>query len=374
MADYVKHHYVPQYYFKLFSKGDRRIHLLFKKDERIILNASIKDQCYHNKFYGTTSNENLLSTIEAVHSKTLKKILAIVWNEVEGPYETEVIAKDFSLLWEIPIFQRSRSKLQIHKESPAMESMCLEFFRLHLESQPNAEENREIIEQIKKGNIRVIESPQHAILRSLDVGFECTKLFSDLNFYFLRNCTGYPFLFSDSPVVFCNTYYKNVKDRGVLGAQTPGLQIFYPLDSDTLLMLIDDQVYGGWYKNNLVVDLVEESDVSQLNALQLHHSSDSVYFADACYVEYVERLWNIHKHFIQQPRMIFKEEKGWLVDGKPVDGILYHTYEPQLNINLDLSFIECTPIKASDYKPRKRDPELVKKYGSKRPGLEEYKA
>ena len=135
--------------------------------------------------------------------------------------------------------------------------MVLELFKCHIESRQDIENNEEIIKHIKNGNFRIIESPQHAIARSLSVSKDAVKLISDLDYYLLRNHTDYPFIFSDSPVVFYNTYYYNVKNRGVLGAQTLGLQIFYPLNSDTLLMLVDNQVYEGWYKENLFVDLIE---------------------------------------------------------------------------------------------------------------------
>ena len=201
--------------------------------------------------------------------------------------------------------------------------------------------------------------PQDTVIRSIDIALQNALLITDLNYYILRNHTDYPFVFSDAPVVFYNTYYQNVKNRGVLGMQTPGLQIFYPLNSNTVLMLIDDQIYRGWYKQSLFIDLIERSDVSQLNALQLHHSYQSIYFADVKDKEYIYDLRAAHKNRIIQPELRFVERDGWLVDGKPVDGTLYQMYEPQLNIELNLSFIDCTPISESEYKPRKRSPELV---------------
>jgi len=126
-------------------------------------------------------------------------------------------------------------------------------------------------------------------------------------------------------------------------------------------MLIDDQVYEGRYKRSLFIDLIERSDVSQLNALQLHHSYNSIYFVDERDKEYIAELWSIHKHAIIKPKVRFVRRDGWLVDGKSVDGILYQLYEPQLNIKLNMSFIECQTISESEYKPRKRSPELVNK-------------
>jgi hypothetical protein len=45
MTYHVKQHFVPRFYFKLFTRGDRRIHVLLKKENRIITNVSIKGQC-----------------------------------------------------------------------------------------------------------------------------------------------------------------------------------------------------------------------------------------------------------------------------------------------------------------------------------------
>jgi hypothetical protein len=47
-----------------------------------------------------------------------------------------------------------------------------------------------------------------------------------------------------------------------------------------------------------------------------------------------------------------------LIDGKPAECV-YHWFERQINFRLSLSFIDCTPIAESDYKPARRSPELV---------------
>ena len=50
MAANASHHYVPQFYFKLFNGGERLISVLLTKDGRIIPRASIKGQCTRHKF------------------------------------------------------------------------------------------------------------------------------------------------------------------------------------------------------------------------------------------------------------------------------------------------------------------------------------
>ena len=52
MPERVNQHFVPQFYFKNFSGGDPKIHLLLKRTDRIIFNAAIKGQCAENPWYG----------------------------------------------------------------------------------------------------------------------------------------------------------------------------------------------------------------------------------------------------------------------------------------------------------------------------------
>ena len=269
--------------------------------------------------------------------------------------------RHLACIWEAIVFQRSRTELQVVKLSAAQEKMCLELFKEHLKVAPDIECREEMVGQLEQGHFRITESPQVAVSRSIDIALEGVMLISDLDFHVLRNQTYYPFIFSDSPVVFQNTYYQNVTHRGVLGYQTPGLQIFYPLNSETMLLLLDDQVYGGQRLESFVVDITRRSDVSQLNALQLHHSLDAVYFANRDSQEYIAKLWAAHKCSVIPPRNRFVKRTNWLVDNKPADTI-YQNFEPQLNIKLDLSFIDCTPIHESEYRFRRRSPDLVEEY------------
>jgi len=46
------------------------------------------------------------------------------------------------------------------------------------------------------------------------------------------------------------------------------------------------------------------------------------------------------------------------VDGKPPEGELMQLMEPQLDFDLDLSFIECDPVAETDYVYTPRSPDL----------------
>jgi hypothetical protein len=355
MANLVNQHFVPMYYFRLFTGGRRSIHVLLKSNDTIIKNASIKGQCAHNRFYGPKNIEEIFSRLEANHSNALKYWIDLAWSSHPTSFEPKYLSN----LWEAIIFQRARTDMEIKKVAPAWEAFHLEIFKEYLRNKESPEFFAEFVKEVKNGNIRITESPQSTVFRLIQTAIQSVLLVSDLYWCILRNHSDYPFIFSDAPVIFYNSYYRNVKDRGVLGLQTPGLQIFYPLNSETLVMMSDSQVYKGRALDNIIIDITERSDVSQLNALQLHHSANSVYFSDADDEEYVSSLWLAHKNRLVPPKTNFEIPQGWLVDGKPPNGILYHIFEPQLNIELDLSFVECTPIDPRDYKVRHRSPELV---------------
>jgi hypothetical protein len=349
---------VPKFYFRLFTRGDRRIHLLHKKDERILLNASIKGQCARHRFYGPEEVEALFIPLEDQQSVALRQIRDLAWSPAPALLEPHHLAR----VWEAVLLQRARTELEIEKRSAAREALFLEMFTEYLKRKPGIENREAILEYVQCGHFRITLEPQPVVARSIATALKSVPLISDLGFYVLRNQTDFPFLFGDSPVVFCNTYYQNVTHRGVLRLQTPGLQIFYPIDSRTMLLLLDDQVYGARYPRPLVIDVDKRCDASQLNALQLHHSLHTVYFADARDQEYVADLWEAHKRAIRQPKDRIEKRKEWLVDGQRVDDGLFHTFEPHLNIKLSLSFIECVPIDPTKYTFRRRSPELYQEH------------
>jgi len=347
-------HFVPQFYFRQFTGGDPRIQLLLKAESRIIHNASIKGQCARHGFYGSDEIERFFSQLEKRHSKVLNNIIELAWT----PRSNEVAVELFDWMWEAILFQRARTQLQINKLSPAWEALYLEMFKRYVEHSNDIDIKVPLLEHIECGNFRLIHDPIASTLMQISTLLESTLLISDLDFRILRNQTDSPFIFSDSPVVFHNTYCQNVTTRGVLGLQCPGLQIFWPLNNHTLLFLLDPEVYSMRPDMGLVIDICQRSDISQLNALQLHHSLRATYFSYTAASEYVSDLWFAHKRSIVEPRYSFNPSKRCLVLGEVVDDLL-HLFEPQINIVLDLSFVHCVPVRASDFRFRHRSPDLV---------------
>jgi hypothetical protein len=349
-------HFVPQFYFRMFIGDARRVHLLLKNDRRIILDAPIKGQCARHRFH-SAEIERQFSALEGQHSRALRQWRDLAWS-APVPLEPEHLAG----LWHAVLLQRARTELELEKTAPAHEAVMLEMFSEHVRRSPGIEDREQLLQYLERGNITIKENPQRLAALAISSAIESTLLISDLDVHVLRNRTDYPFLFGDSPAVFYNTLYRNVTHRGVLGYQTPGLQIFYPVDSRTLIMLLDAEAYRGRYRDSLTVDVESRCDVSQLNALQIHHSHRAIYFGDACHRDYVLDLWDAHAPAIADHRDQLHNRKGWLVKGERVDDNLYHVFEPHLNIRLALSFIECEPVHPAKYEFRRRSPDLYEEH------------
>lgn len=194
----------------------------------------------------------------------------------------------------------------------------------------------------------------------MEFALDSTPLLSDLGFCVLRNHTDYPFVFSDSPVVFYNMLMRNVTSRGVLGFQSPGLQMFFPLEAKITLMFYDKKAYE--LSHNGYIDITERSDVSQLNALQLKHSLNTVYFGDWQAQEYVANLWAAHGRNHHSPLDKTRELHGALVNGIPQENSGWLTFEPHLDHRLSLSFLKCHPLSDSGKFPGYRTPALLEEH------------
>lgn len=352
MADRANQHFVPKFYFRNFSTDHCTIGSLLIRDGRIIDRAPIKGQCARKNFYGCKELESLFSDLEGRHSSAIVAALDVANNAASADFSIAEIS-DFL---QAVMFQRSRTALEIDKSKSTREKFTLELFRQYVMSSKHPR-SKEMSDHIAAGNVSMNEPPHVVVCRSIRTALDCVMGITDLSLCLIRNRTDYPFIFSDAPVVFYNSYCRRVRNRGVLGVQCPGLQIFFPLNPWTLALLFDADKYSGSFKEYLQYDTYSRSDVSQMNALQLHHALNAVYFRDAEHREYVYDLWNTHRHSFRPIKDQLDLNADFWVDGKPVDGQLIHNFEPQVGFDLSLSFMECDPISQHEYQFTPRSPE-----------------
>ena len=351
MAGPKNHHFVPQYYFRLFTGGAKHVCAYLTQHDRIVPRAPIRGQCARHKFYGNQAIESTFSHLEGEHASCLRVLIQASTTGDASAFSDA----DFVRLIQAIAFQRWRTELEAEKEFPAYESWLLAGFTEHLREEMPPDQFAEYLASVERGDVRITESPTSTVLRQISVALMCYPLLVDMELCLIRNYSDYPFVFSDSPVVFYNSYCKHVTHRGVLGLQAPGLQIFYPLTPTLQVMLIDAEVYSGRFLRGPFCEITERSDVSQLNLLQLHHSNAVVYMADDRHSQYVQTLYRAHSSRIVKPKTEFRPISSH--DLPAVEAL--HIFEPQLNHDLTLSFVDCEPVSPNATTPKYRSPEVV---------------
>jgi Protein of unknown function (DUF4238) len=345
MAKASNQHWIPQFYFRMFSGGTPKINLLIKDESRVILNAPIKGQSARRGFYGSEATEKGIAAIESQHAIVLKQ--CIQFARVGSLAGLSTV--DHRRLCDAALFQRSRTQLELNKQAPAMEvvsTLALENYCLSLKT---AEEKAAAIRIIESGQISTAEPREQALSRAMSVAIEHSKNILDLGIKLFRNQTELPFVFGDSPVIFFNQYGENIADRGVLGVKNPGIQIFWPLNSKLMLLLIDEAKYRGEGVENPVFDITKPADIRQLNVLQFHHSNNIIYFGDPTHAESVEREWNREKLKVMRPEISIESRPDLTVRGRSKPDKLVVFFEKQLNIKLRLSFLTCIPAAPNQF-------------------------
>jgi len=354
MADKKNQHFVPQFYFKNFSGGKPYINLMSTENGRIISNAGIKGQCARSYFYGPKENEEIISGFEQHVKAILDGFIKIKTdNDFQKLYERD----DFTRIYFAVLFQRLRTEREVLKVKRSTDEFTIETFKHYLE-------NREGTPDIIKNNMDKINSKNMKIQRPLayyfalhfDHLYTSTNYLIDLGIHVLKNKTSIPFIFGDSPVVFYNQYYREVKKRGVIGLQTPGLMIFFPLSPDTVLLLLDENVYECPWSNNGIYEISEDFDVKHINKLQLHNALKTVYFPESMPHKTILTYWKQEKNNLKPP------QSGISKDPVYVAGILRKnvmlTMDSQIPYILKLSFINSDVIDDSQYQVRRRCPEI----------------
>lgn len=73
MADKENQHFVPQYYFRFFSKDQKSVSLLRIINGTVVETAPIKGQASKSYFYGGAAVERQITEIESSFIASLKK-------------------------------------------------------------------------------------------------------------------------------------------------------------------------------------------------------------------------------------------------------------------------------------------------------------
>jgi predicted thioredoxin/glutaredoxin len=345
MTSRKNHHFVPQFYFHFFSGDENCINVLHRATGRVHTNAPIKGQACKKLFYGSDTIESALGIMESAAATALKRLI-----ELQNPMLADHEQIELVLAW--IALQRARTQAARQADQPAQDKML----RLWLEVQIN---NDETLDDEKARELRdslngITSDPIRNQAMRMKVAMEMAGAMDDLSLIMLVNKTNRPFLFGDAPVVFYNAYYRNVIDRGVLGMDTPGLMVFFPVGPKVTLVLVDSARYTVKGVRNHQIMLRDLRDVAALNRLQIHAASTCVYFQDEKMGRYVIHLWEEERKSLNDHSGKVVQAPGFDADTGEALGDILHTFEPQLPYRLRLSFLGCQAAEARHYQISRR--------------------
>jgi hypothetical protein len=339
------HHFVPKFYFRMFSKDQKSICVLNRANGSAYFRAPLKNQASKNWFYGNDEAETVLGEIEGKSAAAFK---CLIETQAPGDLDEETVT------WLLAHITLQRARTQAARD--AGQPLADKFTQLYMESAIGStpdmrDEERELL----LSAIPFISAdPVQAQGLEMHVALENCASLSDLFPLLLVNKTNRPFIFGDAPSVFYNAYYRNVRLRGVLGFETPGLMAILPLGEQLCLMLLDASSYELRGARDNKVAVRDLRDVAALNALQLHAASDCVYFADPAHAAYVKSLW-------EAERMVLAPHLGTVIQAPAKDAVtgadrgeILHGFQPQLPYNLRLSFLKNPVLGDKDYRFSRR--------------------
>ena len=261
MPENKKHHYVPRFYLKRFSKNLKSINLWNIGSEKKIIGANLKNQCYRDYFYGENPGpEQALGIVEGQAAEIFRRI------ERSGCPPPPKSADHLHLIMFIAV-QHLRTKRSVSELQDMTDKMAQEAFG------PVAEQDGIDLSRIKIG----LSEPG---LLAVQTALEGYPLLIDLACKLIVNITASEFVTSDNPVVTYNQLFRHDRVTGNSGFGCKGLLVFVPLSPRYGLVLYDYNVYRVGSDREPSIIVSNERDIHEVNTLQACNAEDNIYFSD----------------------------------------------------------------------------------------------
>jgi len=275
MAKNKKQHYVPKSYLKFFSQDGEHLcrYNLKSKDS---IRVSINKICQSKYFYGNGLElEKQLSKLEQKHVEILRNLI--------DAQNLEILTDgDLYHLCSFLLLQYMRTKDEKTMSNKATGIFFSNIVKPLMKSDEDLMRNGITEEFIDSLSI-TFQGAEH--WNMMVIALTEMDLISDLKPILIINKSNRKFICSDAPIVRHN--YIKIKNRCMTGFQSPGLQIFCPLNRDILLLLIDTSLYNLELDAHSTIYLNRDSDADSINKLQVFNCLDNIFFSegDADYVK-----------------------------------------------------------------------------------------
>ena len=348
MPEKKKQHYVPKFYLKFFSSDSdqKAIKVCLKESYKIIQNADIKSQAQEDYFYGKNlEREDWFGNIEDTTSLILKEVV-----------KTKVLPKnksdEYYWIWLFILLQAYRTRA-------------------------NADEFNDMVDKSLKTVMKFepkfkdFDFDTHffayddAIEKTLDILLKSLPMMMDMQIKLLKNNTCQELITSDNPVSKYNQFLESRNfPYGHCGMASKGLQIFYPLAPDLILVMYDPKVYKVGNRKQFSKIQINQTDVEFFNSLTCLYANKALYSTSNVTDFQFEKILERSKKYQNQKKLELKQFDPVENDDETESVIVQHHKTPFM-LHPNLSFIKQTQhaksYKLSGYFAEIRDERYRKK-------------
>lgn len=253
-------HFVPRFCLKKFSNSndEKSIGVFLKDRKKYIRTASIEGQAQKPFYYGKDGKiEDYLMEIERHASIVLAKVCELKQIPKE-PFQ------DY--------FRLLHFAINLYMRNPS-QAITLEGVDKGFNKQFSKYKSSPEINSIISSELTIEQAILFAVLQSTRI----SKICLDLKLKLISNKTSKPFITSDNPTIKYNSISENYEWM-TSSFVSSGLQIFVPLSPTLMLFFYDPKTYNVKTSDGEIAFIEKESEVFQLNLLQILNSTNCLYF------------------------------------------------------------------------------------------------
>lgn len=275
-----KQHYIPRFYLKHFCYGNESQIGIYLPDKEIMrYPVGLKDQAYRDYFYGKDGViEEWLSKIENEAAPILNRMCS-------SGYVPNKDAEDYLSILHFVLLMSMRNPSEAEGMGEARRQLFEKLADLKKEDGVEDISGDTSLEDIKM------------VLKQVPL---MTSVCSDLNMKLIINKSKEAFITSDNPVIKYNQFLEERKwPLSVTGYASIGIQLFFPLNPTTMLLIYDDNTYKVGNRKDVMIEIFTNSEVDQLNTLQVLSRLNLLFFSDKSSSDYISR---IHQNSLKYKR------------------------------------------------------------------------
>ena len=259
-SDKKRQHFVPRFYLKKFSNRNdgKSLSAFFKNISKFNDCVSIEGQAQKPFYYGEDGKlENSLMKIEYHASIVLNKVCEI-HKIIKEPFEDYFRILHFI----INIYTRNPNQAETLLRSD-------EGFNNHFAKHKSSP----YIDSLLSNKL----TSEKAIEFSISQSSRISRMCLDLSAKLILNETKTPFITSDNPTIKYNIISESYEMMSA-SFTSIGLQIFLPLSPNLMIMFYDPEAYKIQGVTGDIISIKEESEIFQLNLLQVLNCTNCLYF------------------------------------------------------------------------------------------------